>query len=325
MLWPILTLLAVAALFLLEVTWRRRLAHARKEAQEALAALNQDRQRTTQQTQEQQEAIFNSMADGVLLLDQEGRIQMANQACTSLLDITGPVRGKTLLEAVRLHELPSLVQLLGSEKQVLGFGLKIPGPPARWLEVNGTAINGGSERQGTVLVFHDLTRLKQLESTRKDFVANVSHELRTPLSLIKGYAETLLNGAKEDPELSTKFLHTIDRNAERLRRLIEDLLTISELESGRLKMNLQPVALQPVIESIFSDLRSRAEARRVTLINETPELQLHADPGRLEQVLGNLVDNAIKYGREGGAVRIQAHISIPGEAELSVQTVKSRT
>ena len=95
------------------------------------------------------------------------------------------------------------------------------------------------ERHGTVLVFHDLTRLKQLESARQEFVANVSHELRTPLSLIKGYVETLLDGARDNPEVATKFLQTIDRNAERLKLLIEDLLTISELESGRVKLNLQ--------------------------------------------------------------------------------------
>ena len=112
-----------------------------------------------------------------------------------------------------------------------------------------------------MLVFRDLTRLKQLESARQEFVANVSHELRTPLSLIKGYVETLLDGARDNPEVATKFLQTIDRNAERLRLLIEDLLTISELESGRVKLNLHAVALAPVAAKVLEDLKTRAEAK----------------------------------------------------------------
>src|SRR5258708_21497797 len=142
------------------------------------------------------------------------------------------------MEALRLHELTALLDSLGTQRQVLGSELKLSRPNERWLQVNGSAIfDEAGHRHGTVLVFHDLTRLKQLERTRQEFVANVSHELRTPLSLIKGYVETLLDGAKDNPEVAAKFLQTIDRNAERLKLLIEDLLTISELESGRVKLN----------------------------------------------------------------------------------------
>src|SRR5205823_14126330 len=147
--------------------------------------------------------------------------------------------------------------------------------------------SGAGERHGTILVFHELTRLKQLESARKEFVANVSHELRTPLSLIKGYVETLLDGAKDNPEVAGKFLQTIDRNAERLRLLIEDLLTISELESGRVKLNLQTVALQPLVAKVFSDLQSRAATKQIKFHNQLSDLAVLADTDRLEQVLGN--------------------------------------
>jgi two-component system phosphate regulon sensor histidine kinase PhoR len=203
---------------------------------------------------------------------------------------------------------------------VLEHELRLSSPSERWLEVNGAAIfNGGGKRYGTVLVFHDLTRLKQLESARKEFVANVSHELRTPLSLIKGYVETLLDGAKEDPALATKFLQTIDRNAERLRLLIEDLLTISELESGRVKLNLQPVALVPLVDKVLADLKSRAALRKVTLVNEAPELIVLGDADRLEQVLGNLIENGIKYGRSEGTVKVGGGQFDAEQAQLFVQ------
>jgi two-component system phosphate regulon sensor histidine kinase PhoR len=128
----------------------------------------------------------------------------------------------------------------------------------------------------------------------------MSATIATPLSLIKGYTETLLDGAKDNPEVATKFLQTIDRNARRLDLLIQDLLTISALESGRIAMNPQPVALSAVVERGFVDLKSQADARKVTLVNQLPDLKAQADETRVEQVLSNLLENAVKYGREGG-------------------------
>src|SRR5947207_2414734 len=122
-----------------------------------------------------------------------------------------------------------------------------------------------------ILVFHDLTRLKQLENTRQEFVANVSHELRTPLSMIKGYVETLINGAKDDPNVAMRFLQTIEKHADRLTCLIEDLLTISRLESGQIVMNIQKVELRPVVDGVLNDLKSRAGDKNVVLENQVPE------------------------------------------------------
>lgn len=270
--------------------------------------------------QDHQQVIFESMIEGLLLLDEHGRIRLANRAFADLFGITSDIRGWTIIEALRLHELAALVNSLETQKQVSGFEIKLPGPTERWLQINAAAIfNGGGRRHGTVLVFHDLTRLKQLENARQEFVANVSHELRTPLSLIKGYAETLLDGAKDNPETATKFLQTIDRNAERLRFLIEDLLAISELESGRVKLNLQTMALAPTIAKVLEDFKSRAIAKSVTLVNQAPDLPVRADPDRLEQVLGNLVDNAIKYGRTSGTVTVGGRASEPDQVEVFIR------
>jgi len=320
MTWPILTALSLAALAALHFWWRGRFARAQQAARSEVEALQDEQRRAAQQIQTQQEVLFNSMVEGLLLLDERGRIQLANRAFASLFGVTVDIRGRTLLEAVRLHELAELVSSLDSQKQVLGYELKLSGLSERWLQINAAGIfNGHGERHGTVLVFHELTRLKQLESARQEFVANVSHELRTPLSLIKGYVETLLDGARDNPEVATKFLQTIDRNSERLKLLIEDLLTISELESGRVKLNLQAVALSPVVAKVFEDFKTRAEAKSVKLINQVADLAVRADADRLEQVLGNLIDNAIKYGRTKGTVTVGGSAREDGQVEVFVQ------
>jgi two-component system phosphate regulon sensor histidine kinase PhoR len=320
MLWPLLVVLAVISLVFLHLSWRRKLLRSQADARIEIERLKEAHRESAVQLRSQQEALFNSMIEGLLLLDQSGRIQMANHAFATLFDLQIDIRGKTILEALRLHELAELVESLGAGGEVLGHQLMLPRPIERWVQVNGAAIlNGGGARQGTLLVFHDLTRLKKLERAREEFVANVSHELRTPLSLIKGYAETLLDGAKDNPELAGKFLQTINRNAERLRLLIEDLLTVSELESGRVTLELKPVALPPLVEKVFGDFKSRANPKDIQLVNRAPDLAVQADIGRLEQVFGNLIDNAIKYGRPGETVTVGARAMDGAQIEIFVQ------
>jgi two-component system phosphate regulon sensor histidine kinase PhoR len=315
-----LTVLAILAALILHFWWRARLRQTEQNSRTELAKLQEEQQRAAIQLQTQQEALFNSMVEGLLLLDERGRIQLANRAFINLFGVTADIRSRTIMEALRLHELADLVDFLETQKRVLGYELRLAGPNERWLQVNGAAIfAGNSQRHGTILVFHDLTRLKQLERARKEFVANVSHELRTPLSLIKGYVETLLDGAQSNPEVAGKFLQTIDRNAERLKLLIEDLLTISELESGRVKLNLQALSVESVVKEVLDDFQSRAAARGVKLVQETPRLGVRADPDRLDQVLGNLVDNAIKYGRPEGTVTVGARPSEGEQVEWFVQ------
>jgi len=320
MLWPlVILLLALVALLGLHRWWSKKFNAAREAARRELERVVAAHQQTVLERDTRQETLFNSMAEGLLLLDQNGRIQLANRAFTTLFGVTAELRGRSVIEALRLHELAELVDALSVQNQVLEYELKLSRPNERILQVNAAAIFDASGRQyGTVLVFHDLTRLKQLERARQEFVANVSHELRTPLSLIKGYVETLLEGAKDNPDVAAKFLQTIDRNAERLRLLIEDLLTISELESGRVKLSLQPVALPDLVQKVLADFKSRAQAREVQLLSEIPDVRVQADPGRLEQVLSNLVDNAIKYGRASGTVKVQAQVLDGSRVEVGV-------
>jgi two-component system phosphate regulon sensor histidine kinase PhoR len=294
-------------LIVVQAFWRQKFLRAEEAARAKIDELEGREEQHRLEVRTQQEALFDSMIEGLLLLDASGRIQLANRAFMDLFDVTADVRGKTVLEVLRLHELTGLLKRVAAEKQVLDYELMTGGLSERWLQINAAAVTtAAGAGQGTILVFHDLTRLKQLERTREEFVANVSHELRTPLSLIKGYVETLLDGAKDNPEVETRFLETIQRNAERLQFLIEDLLTISELESGRIKMNLQQVQLHPLVDKILDDLRPQARTRKVTLTNEVPELAAQADADRLQQVLANIVGNAIKYGRLEGQVTVSA-------------------
>ncbi len=322
--WTALTILFCLGLVFVHFWWKRRHEAARGELREQKnqnAALLEQQQHALAQAQAEQQASFNSMVEGVLLLDDQERVRLVNQALEQLFGLSGDIRGRTMMEALRLHELQELVYRVRAEGQVLGFELEPPGFDKRCLQVNATALlDRNGKRQGMILVFHDLTRLKQLENTRKEFVANVSHELRTPLSMIKGYVETLINGAKDDPSVATRFLQTIEKHADRLTYLIEDLLTISRLESGQIVMNIQKVELRPVANDVVNDLHSRATDKRVVLENQVPpDLVVRADADRIQQVLFNLVDNAIKYGATEGHVWIGALAVDDQMIEVSVR------
>jgi two-component system phosphate regulon sensor histidine kinase PhoR len=261
------------------------------------------------------------MAEGVLLLDRDGRMQLTNPALERMFGLAGDWRGRTVMEALRLHEVKDLARQAAAEGEVLGCELSPPGLDERCLRLNAMALRDEQgQAQGVVLVFHDLTRLKQLERTRTEFVANVSHELRTPLSLIKGCVETLLDGAKDDPAVATRFLQIIQKHTDRLAFLIEDLLVISRLESGRVALERRVVSLRPLVERALNDFKARAAEREVGLANEVPEdLCAFADAERLQQVFYNLVENAIKYGRRQGRVRVTGRSGEANEVELSVQ------
>ena len=277
-------------------------------------------QQHTLDAKAQQQVLFNSMLEGLLLLDKSKKIYLANRAFKNLFGLKIELRGRTMMEALRVHELDELVKRVEAEGQVFEHELKLPEFSERWVQVNAAVItNAAGEREGTILVFHDLTRLKQLERQREEFVANVSHELRTPLSLIKGYVETLLDGARNNPEVAERFLKIIERNTNRLDLLIQDLLSISALESGRMKLELHPVALRPLVEKVFTDLHSRADNRGIRLVNELPAMTAQADANRVDQVLANLVDNAIKYGWPQGSVTVGGEKTAGGKLEIFVR------
>ena len=318
--WFYLFILALVALASLHFWWRAKFnAQAERRAAE-IETSQRKQQQTSLDAKAQQQVLFNSMLEGLLLLDRSRKIYLVNRAFKNLFGLKTELRGKTIVEALRLHELDELIQRVEAEQQVLDYEIKLPDLNERWLQVNAAVItNAAGERDGTILVFRDLTRLKQLERTREEFVANVSHELRTPLSLIKGYVETLLDGARDNPEVAERFLKIIERNANRLDLLIQDLLTISALESEKIKLNLQPVALRALVEKVFTDLHAKAENKNVELVNDVPELTANGDVNRLDQVLANLVDNAIKYGRAEGRVTVGGKKLDDGKVEIFVR------
>jgi two-component system phosphate regulon sensor histidine kinase PhoR len=320
----ILPIALVLALATLHVHWRRR--YARMEQALDLQRRQSDTWHTQYQEAEthnlaRQEALFNSMIEGVLVLDVNQRVQLVNQALRQLFNLSGNIYGRTTMEAFRQHELTALVQRAASQTAGTGIELELPGPPARSLHTDATVFrNAQGQTQGTILVFHDLTRLKQLENLRQEFVANVSHELRTPLSMIKGCVETLIEGAKEDPVALARFLQMMQRHTNRLTYLIEDLLTLSQLESGRMEFHFQSVELRALADRVLEDLRARAKERNVGLRNQVPDgLNVRADADRLQQVFYNLVENAIKYGRRDGLVEVGGNPAQESMAEVWVR------
>ena len=318
--WFFLFILTLAAIIGLHFWWRAKFnAQAERRAAE-IEVSQRKQQQTSLDAQAQQKVLFDSMLEGLLLLDRSRKIYLVNRAFKNLFGLKTELRGKTIVEALRLHELDELIRRVEAEQQVLDYEIKLPDLNERWLQVNAAAItNAAGEREGTILVFRDLTRLKQLERTREEFVANVSHELRTPLSLIKGYVETLLDGARNDPAVAERFLKIIERNAQRLDLLIQDLLTISALESEKIKLNLQPVELRSLAGKVLTDLHAKAENKNVELFNDVPELTANGDVNRLDQVIANLVDNAIKYGRAEGSVHVGGKKRDDGALEIFVR------
>ena len=318
-----LALILVSALLLAVLgLWRNeraRRAEAERVAREKERFISSKQEELQASFDAQSRALFDSMVEGVLLVDGSGRIRMANQALQRLFGVSTGLTDRNILEAFRLPELEDLSYRLrqGGGSGTLELHLQQPEP--RFIRVNAAAIAGsGHGVQGVIFVFHDMTRLRELEATRRDFVANVSHELRTPLSMIKGFTETLLDGAKDDPAVSEKFLRTIEKHANRLMFLIEDLLTLSRLESGQDAMNCQWTELRPVVERVFEDMADRAREKQVRLMNEiSPQIQVWADADRLEQVFFNLVENAVKYGCADGAVTVGA-VMKPGGVEVTV-------
>ncbi len=316
----LLAALAVAVRQLLrERAGRRALeaAHARE-----LAEQRSRREVELRSQAERTSALFDRMVEGIIVIGADGRIRLSNRAAAGFFGFTPPTEGRTVLEATRHHEVAAIVGRLATEPEVLNHELRLDGVGGpRFLQVNALALRSAEgAAEGAILVFHDLTRLRQLEALRQEFVANVSHELRTPLSLIKSAAETLIDGGREDPVITARFLEIIDKHANRLTHLIDDLLLLARFDSGRVELNLGTVDLRAAAGDALDDAALIARARGVTLINEVPEgVAASADADRLRQVLANLIDNAIKYGRVDGCVGVRGREAGGGMVEISVR------
>jgi two-component system phosphate regulon sensor histidine kinase PhoR len=275
------------------------------------------------------QTIFKGMAEGVLVVDERGRILVANHALRHLLHLPPSVANRTALEIVRNAQLEEAIRNVIQQANSASFELNLPLPLGKTFDVNvvpimsspGEKEKGAEGIRGAIAVFHDITRLKELEKVRQDFVANVSHELRTPLTTIKGYAETLLEGALHE-EVATQFVQVIKRHADRLTKIVEDLLTLSKIESKEFQLKSENVLVVGIIDDAIDFVKEISERKGISIRKNTisPSLSVHADRDYLEQVLINLFDNAIKYGREeGGEIIISAIEEGPGEVQISLR------
>ncbi len=285
---------------------------------------------------EELEALVETMAEGIVVIDSNGIIARYNPAAVNLFgqDTRQDWTGRPFREFSR-H--PLLGQLISADNTLShnSLEIEIEGTTQRQLGVSvvpfpsngeaGTREEASGARNAYMLSCHDLTAIKNLESVRADFVANVSHELRTPLTAIKGYAETLLNGAVKDPENAIRFLSIIDRHSERLSRLIDDLLTLSDLELGKTDLTKENFLVGDLVKEAFDVIQDKARRGGVTLSQDIPSSlpAILVDRDRLHQVLINLVDNAVKHTEEDGLVRVSAHVRSSGTRDTTLRHILS--
>ncbi|MFA6285749.1 MAG: ATP-binding protein [Opitutaceae bacterium] len=267
----------------------------------------------------QLEATLGSLQEAVLIVDSNNYIILANKALQGIFPRAVNILGQRLelvLHSVSfLNYVESVRRGTAQPQHEIEF---IDGPASTWVEVTGTSIEtiNGQKAPWTLFVLHNITKQKKLEAVRKDFVANVSHELRTPLSVIKGYVETLVDGAEEIPAGDrARFLKTIQRHTDRLNSLLEDLLVLSRLESINPGLSRESTDLNAFLHAIMDDYRARPAGKEHAL-DFTPDPAigfLQIDPLRLTQVLENLLDNALKYTPKGARIELSARLQSPTE------------
>ena len=255
------------------------------------------------------DATVNEMREGLLVIDAEMRVVASNRAARNLFaHVDDSINLRRLTELTRNPAIYDafLDAVRGTERA--GVKVETYGQAKRVFDLRVVPLRAGNGRgaTGAVGVFFDVTRLERLELVRQEFLSNVSHELRTPLTSIMALAETLEAGAIDDQEHNRRFLSIIQKNAARMHRLIDDILELSAIEAGNVKVQPEAVQLHALVEDVVGSLSAVATTRRITVRNlVVPEVKVFADPHRLVQMLTNLIDNAIKFNREGGAVSIK--------------------
>ncbi|SHK09771.1 two-component system histidine kinase PnpS [Desulforamulus aeronauticus] len=255
-------------------------------------------------------AILNSMADGVIALDKNGRVILINPVVESIFDIKEECWiGTELIKVIRNHELEQLfIRALQDMQPVLNNELQVLTPEPRLFRVQISPLKGAQHKKmGVVGLLTDVTERRKLEQMRTEFAANVSHELRTPLTSINGFVETLLDGAMEQPHVAKNFLEIIHTEGKRLANLIDDLLKLSRLEDRRTILHKQPVDLADIIHNTIKMFEGLAQDKNIELTEVIPSdlPPVPGDFGFLSQVIVNLVDNAIKYTLTGGKVNVE--------------------
>lgn len=255
------------------------------------------------------DAILSGMGEGLMVTDRKGIITLVNPAFCRLFRVYDGLIGSPLSHISRHPALLESYDLVSQDKHQLQKEMTVQTPEERFLSTHWVPLLNENGMQGVVAVFHDVTELKRLENIRRDFVANVSHELRTPVTVIKGYSETVLDGLiVEDPEKTAEFVKIILSHSERLASLLNDLLSLSAMESPAFSFQMNSIPVESTLRKACSLLQSKADAKGIVIkISELRAISsVMADQGRLEQVLVNLLDNAVKYSSKGGSVCINA-------------------
>ncbi|HLK55858.1 MAG TPA: ATP-binding protein, partial [Chthonomonadaceae bacterium] len=308
--WAVCLGSGAAAGYLIRMVQQRAQVRALEETQHRALEAASERQQAEgrlQTLQQEYDALLVGCGAGVLILNSSDHIERANRVAGHLLGTSAQsLVGKSLLEATLSSELNSLVKTAREKNVAQHREVRTSGLNGQTLSVTALPIgNGTAEKYRFVVIAQDVTELRRLETVRRDFVANVSHELRTPLATIRAMAETLQDGALEDDSVSDHFLGTINAEAQRLTRISEDLLILSQAESRQPEK--EPFNLSLMLTEVVSRFQPQAEKGLLTLCAEVPPaLQVIANHDQIEQVLVNLVDNALKYTPPGGRILVTA-------------------
>ena len=262
------------------------------------------------------EAILASMIEGVLVVDEQGRLQLVNEAARRILKLEKESSNRSYVEAIR-H--PGIVEHIGralAGDETDGLELSVTRDTTRTLVARVTPVVAAG--RGAVLVMHDITELRRADLVRRDFVANVSHELRTPLTAIKGYAEALLDD-DEDAEAREKFLDIIHRHATRMERLVKDLLRLARLDAGQEAAELVPCDVEGLLKGIANDFEPIAAQKQQSIDTVVaPEAaKIVTDAAKLHDIARNLIENAVNYTPDGGAIDVHATV-VNGQFQLTV-------
>ncbi len=291
-------------------------ALASDETQELASAFNRmaaalrDMIRALYSERNKLSAVLDTMADGIIVVVEDGRIELLNRSAEGLLSVRAEdAIGSRFMEAVRDHELQRLLSKALETKQQQHGEVEVM-RRRRFLSAVATPLTGDGNI-GVLLTLHDLTPIRQLETTRKEFVSNVSHELRTPLSAMKAMAETLEAGALDEPQVARDFVQRIHGEIDRMSAMVNELLELSRLESGQVKLQTGSVELPPLVQEVLAHFQEQARARHIRLDAFLADGLPRAlgEKEKLYQVLSNLVDNAVKFTPQHGQVTITANVA----------------